>query len=105
MRAGDLRHRVTIQSASESVSAAGEVTKTWSDVATVWASIEPLTGREKWLAEQVQAAATHRVRMRYRSDVGLENRLLYGSRVLDILEVMNTGERDKELVLICAEAL
>lgn len=105
MRAGELRHRVTIQEASETVTSAGERSKTWNDVATVWAAIEPLTGRERWQAQQVMATATHRVRMRYRGDVDVENRLVYGSRVLDILQVINPDERGRELVIICAEAV
>ncbi|MBO8183770.1 MAG: phage head closure protein, partial [Archaeoglobus sp.] len=46
MRAGELRHRITIQQMQDTQNEYGEPTKEWVDAATVWASIEGLRGRE-----------------------------------------------------------
>ena len=47
MRAGTLRKRVTIQQPSEgSADPLNEKPMTWGDVATVWASVLPQSGRE-----------------------------------------------------------
>ena len=46
MEAGQLRHRVTIQQATETTDGFGGVTQAWATFATVWAAVEPLTGRE-----------------------------------------------------------
>ena len=41
----------------------------WGDFATVWASVEPISGQEYWASSQVQAEVTHRIRVRYLSGV------------------------------------
>lgn len=68
MTAGSLRHRVTIQRRTLLAArdaATGERAEEWDDVATVWACIEPLAGRELWQARQVQSDQSHRVTVRY----------------------------------------
>lgn len=64
MRAGDLRHRVEIQEPSDSRDAHGGITRTWNTVATRWARIEPLSGRELFQAQQVEARTRVRITMR-----------------------------------------
>lgn len=105
MRAGELRHRVTLQSVTVARDAVGGTTETWTDQATVWAAIEPLRGREYWDAAQVAAEATYRVRMRYRAGVSPEMRLTYQGRTLEIESVTSPDERRRELELICREVV
>lgn len=100
MRAGQLRHRVTIQRPTEDIN--GGAT-TWSDVETVWASIAPIAGREYFAAQQVQSDVTHRVRMRYGPTVTTKDRLTFGVRHFDIRTVLNRDERNRELELLCIE--
>lgn len=103
MQAGKLRHQVTIQQATETRNTLGEAIRTWSTVATVWASVEPLRGREFFDAEQVQSEISQRVRMRYRSGIKPTMRLLYGSRILQIQAVIDVDERHREIHLMCRE--
>jgi len=105
MRAGKLRHRVTIQQATEARNSIGEVTRTWSALATVWANVEPLNGREFIDAQRPEVQVSHRVTMRYRSDVTPQMRVSHDSRTLNIEAVIETGERRRELQLICSEAV
>ncbi|MFQ5625592.1 MAG: phage head closure protein [Methyloligellaceae bacterium] len=105
MRAGQLRHRVQVQSRSSTTSG-GELSDTWSTVATVWADIDPLTGRELLAAHQTQSEATIRVAMRYGSelkDLTSDDRLLFKGRVLEIIEAKNASERNEEWHLLCKE--
>ena len=46
MRAGRLRHRVTIQSITEAADTYGDIAGTPTNGDIVWASVEPLVGRE-----------------------------------------------------------
>lgn len=79
MRAGKLRHYVTIEKPREhdQRNELGELVAPWSAVADVWASVEPLSARESFQAGQAMSTATHRITIRYRSDVSTANRIKY----------------------------
>lgn len=111
MRAGKLRHRVTIQSPTSATAtrdALGERITDWTTVASsVPAAVEPMAGREAFLAAQRQSTATHTVRLRYESTWSAMDaswRILFGSRVL-VLDgpPRNPDERNAELILTCIE--
>lgn len=103
MRAGRLRHRVTIQQCTETQNSYGEAVKEWTDYATVWASVEPAKGREFWESQQVNAEITGTVVMRYLAGVKSKMRVLYDGRVFEILAVINPDERNRELQLAVKE--
>ena len=112
MRAGRLRHRVTIQEKSVSQNSFGEEVITWTDVKTVWASIEPLRGREYIELRQAQADVTTRIRMRHwpgnsqASGITPSMRLAHGSRVFEIVApVKNVAERDIQDEVMCKELI
>lgn len=108
MRSGSLRHRVTLQSPTGSRDAVGERTTSWTDIATVWASVGPLTTRELMAAGQPMSEVSHRVRVRYSSTIAALDaswRVLFGSRVLVIQGVRNIDERNKEFELLCSEGV
>jgi SPP1 family predicted phage head-tail adaptor len=105
MEAGRLDKRVTIQSQASTRNSIGEPVQTWSDVATIWASVEPVQGREFWAQQQVQSEVTTRVRIRYREGVTASMRVLYGSRVYDIRSVIDPKERHEEMQLMCSEGV
>lgn len=89
MRAGTLRHRVTLQTRSVGVDALGQELETWNDLATVWASVSTKRGREYFAAGSVQAEASVVFRIRYRSDILMNStmlRLLWRGSPYDIIE-------------------
>jgi len=101
---GRLRHRVTLQSPSQVNDSYGQPIPTWNTYATVWASIEPLSGREIISAQQAQSEASLRVRLRYIEGVTPMHRIGYGDRTLAILSVVDPREMHAELELLCQEA-
>lgn len=103
MRAGELRHRITIQEQGETKDSFGADTLTWQDFATVWAAIEPLQGREYFAAQQVHAEVTTKIRIRYLPGVKPSMLVLFGNRKFNILAVTNSNERNRELVLMAKE--
>jgi SPP1 family predicted phage head-tail adaptor len=106
MRAGRLRHRVTIQRRLDVRDTYGDVAGgDWEDVASVWAAVEPLRGREFAELQRAGAEVTTRVVMRYRSGIEPQMRVKYGAHVYDIESVINVDERDRELQLMCREVL
>ena len=87
MRAGRLRHRVTIQRGTPGQDAYGAEVLTWSDVATVWAEVHtPFTGNEQTQMDERIAMMTHQVTIRHRNDVTAKMRLLWDGRTLEIIE-------------------
>lgn len=105
MRAGELRHRVTIQQKSVTRDSYGAEVITWTDVATVWAAVEPLRGREFLEAKQIQSETAYRVRIRHRSDVDTDMRVMWNSRTLEIVAVLDIGGLGRELELMCREVV
>lgn len=90
---------MVIQSMTSTADEYGQVTG-WQDVDEVWASIEPLRGREFFEAQQVHSELTTRIRLRYRSDVTPDMRIVDGEDVYTIV-VVQPDKRRGELTLLC----
>ena len=100
MKIGDLRHRITFQQPIKTPDGHKGHTVKWQDVVTVWASVEPLSGREYFYSHQIKAEVTHRVKMRYRAGITVKMRIKHKGRVLEIESIL-----DKEMLeILCREA-
>ena len=98
-----MRHRIRIESATETQGSDGSLIQTWHTFATVWASIEPLAGKEYFAAGREQASVSHRIRIRYLPGVSHGMRVNWESRLLEIESAINLWERNRELILMCRE--
>ena len=105
MRAGRLRHRVKLQSVSETPDSYGERTETWATYATVWASIRPVSGREVVEATQVGGEVQTLIEIRYNSSVTVKDRVKFGTRLFDINHVANPENRNEKQRLTCTEVV
>lgn len=83
----------------------GNPLEPWQDVVKVWATVNPLRGREFWQAASVNAENTIRVEIRYRKGITSNMRILYGERILEITNVIDVEEKHKEMHLMCKEVL
>ena len=99
---GRLRERVTIQQATERRNAMGETVQTWEPFAERYASVEGLSSREVLLQGQQQTEVSHRVRMRYVTDMTSTMRILWRGRVLEIASLLEHGNRSHHEAL-CTE--
>lgn len=104
MRAGPMRHRATLQTYTPTRDATGGVVESWTDVATVYARVEPIRGREALEAEQILAEADTRVTIRYGSEWAAINpswRVLCRNVVYNIVHVVerNLAHREYELLV------
>ena len=105
IRAGDLRHRVTVQRRVTSQDTFGAEVESWATVAVVWAAVEPLIGAEIFAAQRVAPHAKVRVRMRWMGGLTPENtRLLFNGRVMCPAIVLDPGELRRQLDVLCMEA-
>lgn len=103
MRAGKLRHQITINTVTTTQNEHGEDVPTPVAFATVWADVHQLNGTELWRAQQVNSVATHRVMLRYLPGVTPEMSILHQGRTLNILDVNDVDGRHKEIDLTCKE--
>lgn len=103
MQIGKLRHRLVIQRENASQDSYGEDVPSWTTFATVWGSVEPLTGREYLEGKALTAEVTYRIRIRSLSGVTPEMRVSYDSRYFQIVSVMDVDERNREMILMCRE--
>jgi SPP1 family predicted phage head-tail adaptor len=98
-----MNKRVTVQDARQLRDGQGGVTEVWEDVATVWASIEPVKDYQRMQAMQLQNPITHKVMMRYRSDFTPQMRLVFDTRVFSIVGMINLNENNSFFQLYCEE--
>jgi len=56
---------VVLQSPNPTQDSYGQEVTGWSTVATVWAAVEPINGREYLAAQQLNAETKVRIRLRY----------------------------------------
>lgn len=105
MRAGTLRHRLVVQQNNPTKNEFGESVENWTDFATVWAAIEPLTGSERWLQNISAdlAQATTRIRIRYRDDINTAMQGLHRGNTYDFEYVANRWTRDQEIWIVAIE--
>ena len=108
VRAGLLRHQVTIQSPPLTSDEYGDRIGAWAAFATAFVSVSPLRASEQILAAgstEETHAVSHEVVMRYQSGVVPTMRISWGARIFDIQEVINPLERGEMLKLRCRENL
>ncbi len=104
MRAGVLRHRITIQEDTGTINKVGQRTASWTTLATEWAQVEGLSGVERFAAQQVVAQLNYKITIRHRSDVNETHRILLSNgEILDIQSVLDPDGRRRELQILCIE--
>lgn len=87
MRAGRLRHRVTIERREADYDRRGHESEAWSPFLTVWAEVNELSGRELERAKQLVADATVQVTMRT-SNIESTDRIRFKGRIFQIASVI-----------------
>jgi SPP1 family predicted phage head-tail adaptor len=104
-RIGALRHRVRLHRPERTAVAGGTAIIAWKSVGSMFARIEPASGREVVLGDGVAARVTHRVLIRHRDGVAAEMRFVEGRRTLEIRAVLDLDGRGRWLECLCEERL
>ena len=102
---GNLNKYITIQISTRVSDSMGGFNLTWSDHDSVWAALWPVSANEAQQAGQVSMTISHRIRIRYRNAFKASWRIKYGNRYFNIVSVINPGERNEWLDLMCKEVL
>lgn len=105
MEIGKYDRRGTLKSLIITQDEAGQPIESFVDFATVWAAIEPISGREYFLAQQVNSEVSTRIRIRYRTGVLATMIFVYGSQTFHIQTIIHPETARKELHLMCRELI
>lgn len=108
MRAGRLRHRVTIQRKGEGKDELGQPVEGWEDVATVWAEVTGLSGREYIASGGEQSEVSMQILMRYRAGIDETMQVIHppptgGGETYEIISALPDARR-RQLTLMCKTA-
>lgn len=101
--AGLLNKRITIQEATETSDGRGGFTEGWLDTMTCWACIEPLFAKQIFEYRSLNVNASHRIKVRASITVEENNRILYGTRIFEVLTVENESESEVVKWITCKE--
>lgn len=102
---GPMRHKVVIEKLpdTDTQATSGEVSSSFEELSTVHAAIRPMSGKEKERAQHLDAKVTHKITLRFLDDVTPKMRILFGTRVFNIIDTLNIDERGRYLELTCQE--
>ena len=112
MDIGKLDKRIQLQSKSATLDEYGQQINSWSTVATVWANVKPISGREKLRSMAMQLELTHTVAVRYNVNFLPPKavsawRINYNAngsvRLFNITSVMDLNEDRKFIIFECIE--
>lgn len=103
---GNLHHRLTIQEQHLTPDNAGGFTQTWENVTAhpvVYAAVLPVSGAGRFVGGKTETVVTHKIVLRYRTDIVAGMRLCKGSRIFSIVSVLNLGEQNRFLEVLAEE--
>ena len=101
---GALRSEMAIEAVALAPDGLGGHVETWSEVATVFALIEPVSASAVFGAGQTLETVTHRITMRWRDGVASGMRLTRAGRIFAIVTVHDPDETGRYLVCRTREA-
>lgn len=107
MRAGGLRHRVTLQRPEHTQDpVTGEMTPSWVDVAKLWAGVEPVSVNQFVSAATSQSKVSARIVIRYRAGIDSTMRILHRDKIYNVEGVLADKVSGLEyLTLPCSEGV
>lgn len=69
----------------------------------VWASVEPMRGREYQEAQRIRPELSYKITTRYHKELTSDMFIQYQEREFQIISVINVKEKNEMLEIICIE--
>lgn len=95
---GMLRTELALESCAAVPDGFGGFSEVWTEIATLFARIEPVSVTSIFGADQTLEAVTHRITLRHREGVASGMRFTKGERVFEIVTVHDPDETGRYLV-------
>lgn len=100
---GTLTDRVQLRQRLTTNEDEGGELAVFSPLATVWARVRPLSARQISDGDARGVSASHSVVLRFRSDLGPGDRIVYRGRNLEVTSANDLNGRRAYLSCLCAE--
>jgi SPP1 family predicted phage head-tail adaptor len=91
---GEMTEQIELHSVTSTLDGMGGSTRAWAKYADEWAHIRPLTGVEREGAMRTEGTSKYLVVIRNRTDVKDTDKIVWGSRELNIRFPRARGPRD-----------
>lgn len=105
MDIGRTNKRVSFCKFVEEKNEMNQTTQVLKKIRTVWASVEPKSGREYIEAEKEHPELTHIITTRYMEDVTPDMFIQYRDRLFNIRSIRNIRENNEMLEMSCTEKI
>ena len=108
---GELRQRIYIYTPPIGLDQYGQPLNSipsmecWGRIATRWAKIESNTGSPYVQNDQIRNLTTHRITMRYFAGMSPGYRIVFGTRVFNVVGLITTEERNIDTIVACQEII
>jgi len=105
-----MNRRIALQRPSTAQDTYGGPVRTWTDLGTFWAEIQPLSGRELESAQRMASEVSHQIVVRYQAIFADTRqvagyRAVYRSRIFNIHAALNEDESNVLITLLASEGL
>ena len=101
MQAGKLNKRVKIQGHTETIDEYGYAVKDWTDLATVWAHVKNVNGREFIKSNVALSEVSTSIRIRKRKGLDSSMRVIFNDEKYQVVAVLPDEETNDYLDLAC----
>lgn len=105
---GRFRHKITLQTRTETLDAYGHADLSYTTLASVWAEMLDVSAGERLQSAQVRAEVTHRFTFLHAAAyevIGPADRVSYDGRTFDILHVLDKHGANRYLEITAREVV
>ena len=96
MNLGDMREQITLKGYTTVKSGTGAETRTETTIATVWAKITPVRGREAQDAGRQTPLQTYLVKIHKRTDLDTLDFVVWGTKDMQINSIEDRWQKDND---------
>lgn len=97
------RHKMFIKEKVQTLDPVGQPIEGWETIAEVYASIDPIRGKEYWGNNQLQNEVTHRIKIRYIPGIDPSMKIFFRDRIFDIEVIRDFEEKNAGLEILATE--
>ena len=101
---GRLRHRITFLKPTDTEkNSFNENVPVYTPFKTVWAAVEPMTGKEYAEAQKIRAETTYNIITRYIPGITSDMKISFRDKEFDIVSTLNIRELNEQLKIVVSE--